>query len=106
MSFAAASLPDTTMLDQPLSAIDLELWKSIDRERCRQDDQIEFIASENIVSRGVRQVHGSALTNKYAEGYPGKRYCGGCEHVDVAERLGEPARGLAFRLPLVLGREL
>ena len=53
----------------------------------RQKEQVELIASENIVSRAVLEAQGSILTNKYAEGYPGKRYYGGCEHVDVAEDL-------------------
>ena len=66
---------------------DPELAAAIDRERDRQQWQIELIASENIVSRAVLQAQGSVLTNKYAEGYPGRRYYGGCEFVDAAERL-------------------
>jgi len=66
---------------------DPELAAAIDRERERQQWQIELIASENIVSRAVLQAQGSVLTNKYAEGYPGRRYYGGCEFVDAAERL-------------------
>jgi len=54
---------------------------------CRQQHEIELIASENIVSQAVLEAQGSVLTNKYAEGYPGKRYYGGCQHVDVAENL-------------------
>ena len=71
----------------PLSQTDPELWAAIDAENRRQEDHIELIASENYVSWGVMEAQGSKLTNKYAEGYPGKRYYGGCEHVDVAEQL-------------------
>src|SRR5438105_3883355 len=73
--------------DTPLSAADPELYQSITDELRRQQTQIELIASENIVSRAVLEAQGSVLTNKYAEGYPGRRYYGGCEFVDVAERL-------------------
>ncbi len=66
---------------------DPEIFKSIGEELHRQQDQIELIASENIVSRAVLEAQGSVLTNKYAEGYPGRRYYGGCEYVDVAEAL-------------------
>ena len=66
---------------------DPELFRSIDEELHRQQDQIELIASENIVSRAVLEAQGSVLTNKYAEGYPAKRYYGGCESVDIAEAL-------------------
>jgi glycine hydroxymethyltransferase len=66
---------------------DPELYRSIREELVRQQDQIELIASENIVSRAVLGAQGSVLTNKYAEGYPGKRYYGGCEFVDIAESL-------------------
>ena len=70
-----------------LSAADPELADAIRGELHRQQDQIELIASENIVSRAVLEAQGSVLTNKYAEGYPSRRYYGGCEYVDVAERL-------------------
>ncbi|HYC03251.1 MAG TPA: serine hydroxymethyltransferase [Azospirillaceae bacterium] len=70
-----------------LADADPELFASIRDELARQQDQIELIASENIVSRAVLEAQGSVLTNKYAEGYPGKRYYGGCEFVDVAETL-------------------
>src|SRR5215472_10991399 len=66
---------------------DPELAAAIERELDRQQSQIELIASENIVSRAVLEAQGSVLTNKYAEGLPGKRYYGGCQFVDVAERL-------------------
>ena len=70
-----------------LSDADPELFAAIADERTRQQQQIELIASENIVSKAVLEAQGSILTNKYAEGYPGKRYYGGCEFVDVAENL-------------------
>src|SRR5947207_1158395 len=70
-----------------LSEVDPEIAAAIDREQERQQFQIELIASENIVSRAVLEAQGSVLTNKYAEGYPGRRYYGGCQFVDVAERL-------------------
>lgn len=63
------------------------LWKAIENEEKRQEDTIELIASENIVSDDVRAAQGSVLTNKYAEGYPGKRYYGGCEYIDQVEQL-------------------
>jgi len=72
---------------QDVADRDPELFASLADELRRQQGQIELIASENIVSRAVLQAQGSVMTNKYAEGYPGRRYYGGCEHVDVAERL-------------------
>ena len=74
---------------------DPEVAAAIAHELGRQQDQIELIASENIVSRAVLEAQGSVLTNKYAEGYPGRRYYGGCEYVDVAEAVAiERARRL------------
>ncbi|HEY1504016.1 MAG TPA: serine hydroxymethyltransferase [Stellaceae bacterium] len=70
-----------------LAEVDPELTRAIDKELGRQRSQIELIASENIVSRAVLEAQGSVLTNKYAEGYPGRRYYGGCEFVDIAEQL-------------------
>jgi len=70
-----------------LSRVDSEIADAIAAEKARQGRQIELIASENIVSRAVLEAQGSVLTNKYAEGYPGRRYYGGCEHVDEVERL-------------------
>ncbi|MFC4771037.1 serine hydroxymethyltransferase [Enterococcus hermanniensis] len=67
--------------------LDPELWGAIEKEAQRQEQNIELIASENIVSEAVRAAQGSVLTNKYAEGYPGRRYYGGCEFVDVVENL-------------------
>jgi len=74
-------------LQHTLAQTDPELWKAMEAERVRQEDHIELIASENYTSPAVMEAQGSVLTNKYAEGYPGKRYYGGCEHVDVAEQL-------------------
>ncbi len=73
---------------------DREVAHAIHAEILRQQSQIELIASENIVSRAVLEAQGSPLTNKYAEGYPGKRYYGGCEHVDVVETLRSSAPSL------------
>ena len=70
-----------------IASIDPELWGALENERQRQHDHIELIASENYASPRVLAAQGSVLTNKYAEGYPGKRYYGGCEFVDVAEQL-------------------
>ncbi|MFK7854011.1 MAG: serine hydroxymethyltransferase [Granulosicoccus sp.] len=76
-----------SFFNQDLSSADPDLYQSIVAEHLRQSDEIELIASENIVSRAVMQAQGSVMTNKYAEGYPGRRYYGGCEFVDVAEEL-------------------
>ncbi len=73
--------------NESLRDYDPEIWQAIQHEEVRQEEHIELIASENYVSPTVLAVQGSVLTNKYAEGYPGKRYYGGCEFVDVAERL-------------------
>ncbi len=70
-----------------IASVDPELWTAIQQENQRQQDHIELIASENYASPAVMEAQGSQLTNKYAEGYPGKRYYGGCEFVDVAEQL-------------------
>ena len=70
-----------------IANVDPELFAAIQAENQRQEDHIELIASENYASPRVLEAQGSQLTNKYAEGYPGKRYYGGCEYVDVAERL-------------------
>src|SRR5690625_3235749 len=76
-----------TIFMKHLQASDQELFEAIEQERERQHDKIELIASENFVSQAVMEAQGSVLTNKYAEGYPGKRYYGGCEYVDIAENL-------------------
>ena len=70
-----------------IANVDPELFAAIQAENTRQEDHIELIASENYTSPAVMEAQGSQLTNKYAEGYPGKRYYGGCEHVDVVEQL-------------------
>ncbi|MBM7501370.1 glycine hydroxymethyltransferase [Brachybacterium muris] len=75
------------VLDQSISELDPDIARVLDRELARQQRTLEMIASENFVPRAVLQAQGSVLTNKYAEGYPGKRYYGGCEEVDVAEQI-------------------
>jgi len=89
-------LPETEMPDyRSLKAVDPEVFQAIADERARQSFGLELIASENFVSRAVLEATGSVFTNKYAEGYPGRRYYGGCEFVDVVERLAiERARKL------------
>ncbi|MBM7071887.1 serine hydroxymethyltransferase [Shewanella sp. 202IG2-18] len=72
-----------------LASVDGAVMQTISQESTRQQNQIELIASENIVSKAVMEAQGSLLTNKYAEGYPGRRYYGGCEHVDVVEKLAQ-----------------
>src|SRR5450432_518916 len=79
-----------------IAGFDPELAKAIADERNRQEDHIELIASENYASPRVLEAQGSVLTNKYAEGYPGKRYYGGCEFVDVAEQLAIDRAKLLF----------
>ena len=78
---------DAGFFTESLATRDPELYGSIRNELGRQRDEIELIASENIVSKAVMEAQGSVMTNKYAEGYPGKRYYGGCQFVDVAENL-------------------
>ncbi|MCH8002059.1 MAG: serine hydroxymethyltransferase [Proteobacteria bacterium] len=78
---------EETFFTAGLAEADPELAEALHGELRRQQDQIELIASENIVSRAVLEAQGSVLTNKYAEGYPGRRYYGGCEYVDIAEQL-------------------
>ncbi|MGH8579073.1 MAG: serine hydroxymethyltransferase, partial [Gammaproteobacteria bacterium] len=73
--------------DMKIAGFDDELWRAMEGERHRQEEHIELIASENYTSPRVLEAQGSVLTNKYAEGYPGKRYYGGCEYVDVVEQL-------------------
>src|SRR5512133_3801841 len=76
-----------TLFTASLAATDPEIADIIGRELSRQRDEIELIASENIVSKAVLEAQGSVLTNKYAEGLPGRRYYGGCQYVDVAENI-------------------
>ena len=73
--------------DMNIADYDAELWQAMEQENVRQEEHIELIASENYTSPRVMQAQGSQLTNKYAEGYPGKRYYGGCEYVDIVEQL-------------------
>ena len=70
-----------------IKSFDDDLWQALEKERIRQEQHIELIASENYASPRILEAQGSILTNKYAEGYPGKRYYGGCEFVDIAEQL-------------------
>src|SRR5688572_33049208 len=91
---SAKSRADTAFTAS-LAEADPEIAEVVRRELGRQRDEIELIASENIVSRAVLEAQGSVLTNKYAEGYPGRRYYGGCQHVDVAESLAlDPVKKL------------
>ena len=78
---------ETGFFTRSLQDSDPDVFAAINQELTRQRDEIELIASENIVSRAVMQAQGSVMTNKYAEGYPGRRYYGGCQHVDVAENI-------------------
>jgi glycine hydroxymethyltransferase len=90
MANGAAALKDSAadgFFTRTLAEADPEIARAVADELTRERDEIELIASENIVSRAVLEAQGSVMTNKYAEGYPGKRYYGGCEHVDVAEAL-------------------
>jgi glycine hydroxymethyltransferase len=89
MSEAAAKLQDLPLgfFSRSLAEADPAVFAAVKGELARQREQIELIASENIVSRAVLEAAGSVLTNKYAEGYPGRRYYGGCEEVDKAEKL-------------------
>jgi glycine hydroxymethyltransferase len=90
------SISERTDLDRaPIAEVDPELWDAMLGERRRQHDKIELIASENYTAAAVMEAQGSWLTNKYAEGLPGKRYYGGCEYVDIAETLAQE-RALAL----------
>ena len=79
--------PDPDPKKNSLQSSDPEVWGAVANEVRRQQDGLEMIASENYTSPAVMEAAGSVLTNKYAEGYPGRRYYGGCEHVDVVENL-------------------
>ena len=80
-------MPSSTFFTASVADTDPALHDAIQKELGRQQDEIELIASENIVSKAVLEAVGSVLTNKYAEGYPGRRYYGGCQYVDIAEQL-------------------
>ena len=84
---ATAAHAENPFFTATLAQADPDIARAIDNELQRQRDEIELIASENIVSRAVLEAQGSVMTNKYAEGYPGRRYYGGCEFMDVAETL-------------------
>ncbi|MGL4318950.1 MAG: serine hydroxymethyltransferase, partial [Pseudomonas sp.] len=84
-----------------VARIDPEIWTAIEAENRRQEEHIELIASENYTSPAVMAAQGSQLTNKYAEGYPGKRYYGGCEYVDVAETLALERLKQLFGYPTI-----
>jgi glycine hydroxymethyltransferase len=84
---AEGRIRSNSFFSAPLSAADPQIARAIELELGRQRDEIELIASENIVSRAVLEAQGSVMTNKYAEGYPGRRYYGGCQYVDIAETL-------------------
>ena len=83
----ARAVKEDAFFSATLAQADPEIADVVTRELGRQRDEIELIASENIVSRAVLEAQGSVLTNKYAEGYPGRRYYGGCQFVDIAETL-------------------
>ncbi len=83
----AAPVRSNSFFSAPLADVDPEIARAIELETGRLRDDIELIASENIVSRAVLEAQGSVMTNKYAEGYPGRRYYGGCQYVDIAEKL-------------------
>ena len=98
---AEASIGDADdFFARDLTIADREVAGAVDRELRRQQQQIELIASENIVSRAVLEAQGSVLTNKYAEGYPGRRYYGGCEFVDEVETLAIERAKALFDAPL------
>src|SRR5437868_8861965 len=84
-------------MDRPLSEVDPEIARLVRDETQRQAEGLELIASENFTSEAVLEAAGSTLTNKYAEGYPGKRYYGGCEYVDVVENLARDRAKKLFR---------
>src|SRR5690349_5193623 len=79
--------PAAAVLDTPLAQLDPEVAAALEAELARQRGTLEMIASENFAPLAVMEAQGSVLTNKYAEGYPGRRYYGGCEHIDVVENL-------------------
>src|SRR6185437_4091664 len=85
-----------------LEDADPEVWSAIEHEAERQQNEIELIASENIVSQAVLDAAGTLLTNKYAEGYPGKRYYGGCQYVDVVEQIAIDRAKRLFNCALLM----
>ena len=102
---AKAAMTMKGFFNSSLAQTDPEVAGAINDELKRQQDQIEMIASENIVSTSVMEAQGSILTNKYAEGYSGRRYYGGCEHVDVIETLAiERAKSFSTVILLMCSR--
>ncbi len=97
MTKTDALLPSAAFIDRDLEVVDPEIARWIREEQRRQNEGLELIASENWVSRAVREAQGSVLTNKYAEGYPGKRYYGGCEFIDKVEALAIERAKTLFR---------
>ena len=95
MADSARPIPTSAFFSEALAQRDADVFAAIEKEQTRQQHQIELIASENIASQAVLEAQGSVLTNKYAEGYPGRRYYGGCEYVDIVENLAiERAKAL------------
>src|SRR5438270_13744144 len=88
-------------MSRTLSQVDPEIYQAIQHETARQDGQLELIASENFTSEAVLEATGSVFTNKYAEGYPGKRYYGGCEYTDVVENLARERAKKLFKAEYV-----
>ena len=80
-------MTESQRMSRSLAEVDPEIYQAIQHEAARQDGQLELIASENFTSEAVLEATGSVFTNKYAEGYPGKRYYGGCEYTDIVENL-------------------
>src|SRR5438477_6480951 len=94
-------MTETQRMSRSLSQVDPEIYQAIQHETARQDGQLELIASENFTSEAVLEATGSVFTNKYAEGYPGKRYYGGCEYTDVVENLARERAKKLFKAEYV-----
>src|SRR4051795_9930947 len=94
-------MTESERMSRSLAAVDPEIYQAIQHETARQDGQLELIASENFTSEAVLEATGSVFTNKYAEGYPGKRYYGGCEYTDVVENLARERAKKLFRAEYV-----
>ena len=91
------TMTEQERMARPLAEVDPDIWEQIINETGRQNSRLELIASENFTSEAVLQAAGSVFTNKYAEGYPGKRYYGGCEHTDAVETLARERAKKLFR---------
>src|SRR5580698_4142638 len=94
-------MTDSELMSRPLSAVDPEIYDAIQHEVERQHSRLELIASENFTSEAVLQATGSVFTNKYAEGYPGRRYYGGCEFTDAVETLARDRARKLFQAEYV-----